>query len=91
MSLTKFPLIAIPISVATACGLSIGNKEIYEIIINIYNKHKNNMNDINKQLNLLINYTEKLYNIMYSMKKKMKVYVIFLIDVLKKVKKESFL
>ena len=33
-------LIAIPKSTATACGLSIGNKVIYEIIINKYNNYK---------------------------------------------------
>ena len=40
LSLTGFALIAIPISTATACGLSIGNKVIYEIIINKYIKYK---------------------------------------------------
>ena len=40
LSLTVNGLIAIPISTATACGLSIGNKVIYEIIINKYNKYK---------------------------------------------------
>ena len=40
LSLKRIGLIAIPISTATACGLSIGNKVIYEIIINKYNKYK---------------------------------------------------
>ena len=40
LSLTGIGLIAIPISTATACGLSIGNKVLYEIIINKYNKDK---------------------------------------------------
>ena len=40
MSLTDSGLIAIQISIATACGLSIGNNVIYEIIINKYNKYK---------------------------------------------------
>ena len=40
LSLTGIGLIAIPISTATACGLSIGNKVLYEIIINKYNKYK---------------------------------------------------
>ena len=40
LSLTGIGLIAIPITTATACGLSIGNKVIYEIIINKYNKCK---------------------------------------------------
>ena len=39
-SLTGIGLIAIPISTATACGLSVGNKVLYEIIINKYNKYK---------------------------------------------------
>ena len=30
----------IPISNATACGLSLGEKVLYEIIINKYNKYK---------------------------------------------------
>ena len=33
-------LIALPTSTATACGLSIGNKVLYEIIMNKYNKYK---------------------------------------------------
>ena len=40
LSITGIGLIAIPISTATACGLSIGNKVLYEIIINKYNKYK---------------------------------------------------
>ena len=40
LSLTGTGLIVIPISTATACGLSIGNKVLYEIIINEYNKYK---------------------------------------------------
>ena len=38
--LTGIGLIAFPKSTATAWGLSIGNKVIYEIIINKYNKYK---------------------------------------------------
>ena len=40
LSLTGISFIAIPKSTATACGLSIGNKVIYEIIINKYKKYK---------------------------------------------------
>ena len=40
ISLTGIGLIVIPISTATACGLSIGIKIIYELIINKYNKYK---------------------------------------------------
>ena len=60
LSLTGKRLIAIPISIATACGLSIGKKVIYEIIINKYKKSQNSMKETNKLLNLSINYTENL-------------------------------
>ena len=40
LSLTGIGLIVIPISTTSACVLSIGNKVIYEIIINKYNKYK---------------------------------------------------
>ena len=38
LSLTGIGLIVIPISTASACAFSIGNKVIYEITINKYNK-----------------------------------------------------
>ena len=40
LSLTGIGLITIPISTATACGLLVGNKILYAIIINKYNKYK---------------------------------------------------
>ena len=40
LSLTEIGLIVIPILTATACGFSIGNKGIYEIIINKYIHYK---------------------------------------------------
>ena len=40
LSLTQIGLKVIPISTATACGLSIGNKVLYEIIMNKYYKSK---------------------------------------------------
>ena len=40
LSLTRIDLIAIPISTATACGLTIGNKVKYEVIVNKDNKYK---------------------------------------------------
>ena len=64
LSLTGFGLIVISISTASACALSIGNIVLYDVIINKYKKIKNNMKEINKQLNLLIIYTENLYKIM---------------------------
>ena len=39
LSLTRIGLIVIPISTATACGLSIGNKVVYGIIIIKYTKY----------------------------------------------------
>ena len=40
LSLTGIGLIVIPISTASACALSVGNKVLFEIIINKNNKHK---------------------------------------------------
>ena len=40
LSVTGIGLIAIPISTATACGLSITNKVLYEIVMQKYNKYK---------------------------------------------------
>ena len=40
LSLTGFGLIVIPISSSIACGLSITNKVIYEIVMQKYNKYK---------------------------------------------------
>ena len=63
LSPTEIGLIAISISTATACGLSIGNKVIYEVIIKKINT-KDDMRKINKQLKLSKNYTENPYKIM---------------------------
>ena len=40
LSLTGFGLIVIPISNSIACGLSITNKVLYEIVMQKYNKYK---------------------------------------------------
>ena len=40
LSLTGFGLIVIPISSSFACGLSITNKVLNEIVLQKYNKHK---------------------------------------------------
>ena len=40
LSLTRTGLMVIPLSTASACVLSIGNKVLYEVIINKYNKYK---------------------------------------------------
>ena len=64
LSVTGIGLIILPISAAIACTLTLGNKVLHKLIINKYNKYKKNMNEINKQSNLSINYTENLYKIM---------------------------
>ena len=40
LSVTGIGLIVIPISTATACGLSITNKVLYEVVMQKYNKYK---------------------------------------------------
>ena len=40
LSLTRIRLIVIPTLIASACGLSSGNKVLYEITTNKYNKYK---------------------------------------------------
>ena len=64
LSLTRIGLVAIPISTATACASSIGNKVIFEIFINKNNKYKKRYEKDQKLLNVLINFTENLYKIM---------------------------
>ena len=65
LSLTGFGLIVIPIGSSIACGLSIANKIVYEIIMQKCKKYKkNNIKTINKQINFSINYMEKLYKTM---------------------------
>ena len=76
LSLTGARLLAIPISTATACGLSIGNKVKYDIVIKNTINTKNKTKKTNKQLNLSISYTENLYKIIYSIKLTLKFHVI---------------
>ena len=57
LGLTGIILIAIPISTATACGLSNGNKVIYEIIMNKHNKSKK---QYEKQQQTILSF-DKLY------------------------------
>ena len=63
LSVTGFRWSSLPISAGIACTLSLGNKILHKLIINKYNKYKNNMKEINKLINLSINYTENLYKI----------------------------
>ena len=63
-SFTGIGLIVIPISIGIACGSTIGNMAIHEIVLQKDNYYKNNFEKINQLLNLLINYIEKGYKIM---------------------------
>ena len=84
LSLTGFGLIVIPISSSMACGLTVGNKIIYEKVMQKYNKYKSYMKKINKQLKLLINYTENLYKTIWLTKLNMKSFEIILLSMLMK-------
>ena len=64
LSITAIGLIILPISDGIACTLSLGYKVIHKLIMSKYNECKNDMKEINKLLNLSINYTENLYKIM---------------------------
>ena len=60
-SLTGIVLIVIPILTGIACGLTICNQVLYEIIGKSIIKTKNNTKQIDKLLNFLINCIEKVY------------------------------
>ena len=62
-SLTEIGLIVIPISTGIACGLTNSNNVIHEIVMQKYNEYKNCIKKINNQLNLLVNYIEKVCKI----------------------------
>ena len=72
LSPTGTGLIAIPISIATACGLSIGIKVIYEIIIDEYNKNKKHYETDQQTMKSFNKKTENLYKIRYLRKANMK-------------------
>ena len=57
LSITGIGLIAIPISAATVCGLSITNKVLYEIVMQKYNKYKK----LNEKDQQTIKFFDKLY------------------------------
>ena len=88
--ITGIGLIFLPLSAGIACTLSLGKKVLHKLIINKNNKYKNNMNEINKLLNLSTNYTENLYKIIYSIKLNMKVFVIIILKMLMKIKMNLF-
>ena len=79
LSLTGVGLIVIPISTSLACGLTISNKVIFEIVRQKCNKYKNNMKKISKQLNLSTNSITVVYKIFLLITMIMSLYVIFLL------------
>ena len=64
LSLTGIGLLATPISTAKACGLSIGDKVLCEIILNKDNNYKKQYEKHQQTKNLSINYKENFYMIM---------------------------
>ena len=77
LSLTAIRLIVRPISDGIVCGLTTSNKVIYEMVMQKYSITKNNKKKINKLINCLINYLEKVYNILWLIKMNKNLYVIF--------------
>ena len=90
MSLTGIGLKAIPITTATTCGLSIGNKVIYEIVMQKYNKYKKQIDNDQQTFKYFNKLYKKVYKIMYLIKVNMNKYVTFSINILMK-KNESFI
>ena len=64
LPITGIGLIILPISAGVECTLSLCNKVLDTLIINIYNKNKKQYEKTKKQLNPSINYTESLYKIL---------------------------
>ena len=71
-SLTGIGLIVIPITTASACALSIGKQVIYGVLIDKYNKDEKHYEKDQEAIKSSINYTEKLYKIIYSTKMNIK-------------------
>ena len=64
LSITGIGLIVLPIYAGIACTLSLGNKILHKLILNKHHKYqKKDMKEMNKLLNLSMNYTENLYKI----------------------------
>ena len=90
LSLTGIELMAIPISITLTCGLSFGNKVIYEKIIYKYNTSKTQY-EKDKQTNIIFdkNYRKSIQDNKID-KLSMKVYVNFLLNIWKKQKLNLF-
>ena len=91
LSVTGFGLAIVPISTGIACGISLCNKILHEIVMKKDKKGKKNyMRKIKKQLNLLIIYSENLYKIMGLIKMNTNLYVILLLKIWMKQKINLF-
>ena len=90
LSLKKIGLRSTPFSAAAACGLSIGNKIIFEIDMQKCNKYKNHYQKVSKDFNPSINFIEKVYKIIYLIKINMNLFVIVLLSIWMKQKMNLF-
>ena len=90
LSLTGIGLIPIPISAATACGLSIGDEVVYERIINKYSKYKKNEKDQQTIKSFDNLYRKPLQDNIINKNEFLNLYVIFLLNFWKKRKMNLF-
>ena len=90
LSSTGIRLILLPISAGIACGLSLGNKILHKLIINKYNKYKKLYERDQNTIKSFDKLYRKVYKIILLMKMNMKIFVIFLLDMLTKIKTNLF-
>ena len=74
-------LIVIPISTATACGLSIGNKLIFEMVMEKYNSYKKQYQKAQQTKRSFDKQYKKVYKIFQLLKVNMNLYVISLLGI----------
>ena len=90
LSITGIGLIILPISAGIACGLSLGNKVLHRIIINKYNKYKKQYERDQQTIKSFDKLYRKSLKIMLLIKLNMKVFIIFLLNILMKTKMNLF-
>ena len=90
LSVAVFGLIVIPISSSLACGLTISNKVIYDIVMQKYNKYNKQHEKDQQLINFLINYIREAGRIILLNKQNMDLYVILLLGTLMKQKMNLF-
>ena len=91
LSVTGFGLIILPISAGTACFLSLGNKILHKLIINKYNKYKKQYERDQQTIKSFDNlYRKCLQDNVNDKNEELKVYVIFLLNMLMKTKMNLF-